>query len=396
MKAGILSVLLVLIPGATATDFLPMTPVGAECIPVSVSVSGRDKALVDDAEAQLIDDIDFSGLLETAEEGYAQVETVVYSDDRGILLRASVTCAGEMLMVKEYSGSSVYPLVHALADDLVYQITGEQGIASTRIAYIVRDSGTYHLAVKNLDPRPPFYILTDDDVITTPAWSPDGDLIAFTAFRSDNGDLYLYSLSDGTAAKVLSRGGLNTSPAWSPDGRSIALTLSESGNSDIYLMDVDSWDLQRLTARNSIETSASFSPTGNQIVFTSDRLGYPQLYVMDSGGGGADRATFSHGYCDSPAWSPAGDRIAYTAMVGGDFHIFVMNADGSDIRQVTFEGTLNEDPVWSPTGRHLAFSSDRDGVRAIYILELNKLTVRKLTEGAESYCATWSPLRERD
>ena len=37
---------------------------------------------------------------------------------------------------------------------------------------------------------------------------------------------------------------------------------------------------------------------------------------------------------------------------------------------------------------------DRDGERAIYILELNKLTVRKLTEGGESYCATWSPLRD--
>ena len=179
--------ILLLVSTLAATDFLPMTPIGAECIPVSVSVSGEDKALVDDAEAQLIDDIDFSGLLETAQEGYAHVSVSIYSDSRGMLLKASVTCDGEMLLVKEYSGSSIYPLVHALADDLVYQITGEQGIASTRIAYVVRGSGTYHLAVKSLDPRPPFYVLSDDDVITTPSWSPDGDRIAFTSFRSENG-----------------------------------------------------------------------------------------------------------------------------------------------------------------------------------------------------------------
>jgi TolB protein len=386
------AVLVILSPLA-ATDFIPMTPIGAECIPVTVTVTGTDPALTEDAEAQLIDDIDFSGLLEVSDEGYADVEVTVASDSRGILVKARVACDGELLMVKEYSGSSVYPLIHALADDLVYQITGEQGIASTRLAFIVRNGEIYHLAVKGMDPRPAFYILTDDEVITTPAWSPGGDIIAFTSYRSGYGDLYTYSFSDGTASKILSMGGLNTSPAWSPDGADIALTLSEEGNSDIFVYGVDSGELQRLTARNSIETSASFSPAGHQIIFTSDRIGYPQLYIMDSGGGGADRATFSHGYCDSPSWSPTGERIAYTARSGGDFHIFVMDSDGSDIRQVTFDGTLNEDPVWSPTGRHLAFSSDMDGERAIYLLELNRLTLKKLSESGESYCATWSPLQ---
>jgi len=383
---------MVLALSVTATDFLPMTPIGAECIPVSVSVTGSDDALVADAEAQLVDDIDFSGLLEIADEGYAQVDVSVASSIGGILLKSMVMCDGELLMTKEYSGTSIYPLIHALADDLVFQLTGEQGIASTRIAYVIRTGVTYHLAVKSLDPRPAFFVLTDDEVITTPSWSPDGDRIAFTSFRSDRGDLYTYTFSTSTAGRVLSRGGLNTSPAWSPDGGSIALTVSEAGNSDIYLLGVDSGDISRLTVRNSIETSASFSPAGHQIIFTSDRIGYPQLYIMDSFGGGADRLTFSHGYCDSPSWSPAGDLIAYTARAGRNFHIFVMNADGSDVRQVTFEGSLNEDPTWSPTGRHLAFSSDRDGERAIYMLELNKLTIRKLTDSGESYCATWSPL----
>lgn len=374
-----------------ADDFLPMTPVGAECIPVSISVSG-DRELAGTAVDQLKEDIDFSGLLITSDDGYAEVNVEVMRTINGIELRAEVSSGGEQLMARNYSGNTIYSLVHAFADDLVYDLTGEDGIASTWISYISRTGSDYALAVKPMDPRGARHVMVDDEVITTPAWSPDGDRIAFTSFQSGNGDLWCYSFSDAAARKTLSSPGLNSSPAWSPDGESIALTLSRDGNVDIYTLDPFSGGTTRLTLRGSIETSASFSPTGRQIVFTSDRIGYPQLYIVDSSGGTAMRATRSHGYCDSPSWSPDGDRIAYTARVGSDFHIFVMDADGSNICQVTFDGSLNEDPVWGPTGRHIAFSSDMDGQRAVFVLELNGLTVRKLSQGAESYCPTWSPL----
>ncbi|MEN8207835.1 MAG: hypothetical protein ABFR50_01145 [Candidatus Fermentibacteria bacterium] len=385
-------IILILITAVSSADsFIPMSPVSAECIPVSVSVEG-DRDLADQALNQLIDDIDFSGLLITSDEGYAEASVEVTRSLNGIELRAEVTSGGEPLLARNYSGENIYSLVHAFADDLVYDLTGEEGIASTWIAYVSRSSSGYTLGVKSQDPRSTRTVMSDEDVITTPAWSPDGDRIVFTSFRSGNADLWCYSFSESGAGKMLDLPGLNSSPAWSPGGEFIALTLSLNGNIDIYLLDTATSDRTRLTLRGSIETSASFSPTGRQIVFTSDRIGYPQLYVMDSSGGTAVRTTGSHGYCDSPAWSPDGSRIAYTAQAGRDFHIFVMNADGSDIRQVTFQGSLNEDPVWGPTGRHLAFSSDMDGERAVYVLELNGLTVKKLSDRAESYSPTWSPL----
>jgi len=375
-----------------SSDFMQMTPIGNECIPVSVELSGCREASV--ALDQLEFDIDFSGILETADrgDGYAHARCVLSGRSGNYTLSVDVKGAeGEALLKKEYSGSSWQSLVHRFADEFVYLLSGEQGIASTQVAYITRNNGSYSLRVRSLDERPPQVVISDDEVITTPAWSPDGENIAFTSYRSGSGDLYLYSFANSSARRVVT-GGLNTSPAWTPDSRYIAFTRSVSGNSDINRLDTASGDVQQLTARSSIETSASFSPTGQQMILTSDRVGYPQLYVMDSSGGTAERAGFAHGYCDSPSWSPAGDRIAYCARVNGEFHIFVMNADGTDIRQVTTEGTLNEDPVWSPTGGHLAFSSNRDGVRSIYLLELNKLTVYRLSSGTESYCATWSPV----
>jgi TolB protein len=385
---------------AQTSGFLPMTPLGSDCLPVRVVIKGTPE-LTDLVREQMQFDIEFSGLLRVDEEKYyGEVTVDATRGERGTVLSVRLEAGGETLMDRQYlsrsrSDDAVYPLVHAVADDMVYLLTGEQGISSTRLAYIRRSDSSYALVVKSLDPREPVLVLRDEQVITTPSWSPCGDLIALTSYRSGTSDLYVYDLSEGQATRLLSGEGLHTSPAWSPDGERLALTVSEGANSEITLYDLGSEQLLRLTARSSIETAPDFSPNGRQIIFTSDRLGFPQLYVMDSRGGSATRLTGVHRYMDSPAWSPLGDRIAYVARCGGDFHIFVSNADGRDVRQVTFDGTLNENPVWSPTGRHIAFSSDRDGSRAIYVLELNSLKVHKLSYSGECYFPTWSPVARR-
>jgi TolB protein len=389
----ILSFALLLQASAFASEFLPMTPIGASCLPVSVRVEGggeEARTVMD----QLVFDIDFSGLLETVpeDEAYVRLTARVSGRDGAWTVSARAEADGETVLVKEYQGNSLYDLVHSLADDLVFDLTGEQGIASTRLAYISRGGGEWRLVVKTLDPRPGATVMRDNQVITTPAWSPLGDKIAFTSYRSGTGDIYTYSFASGSASRIIS-GGLNTAPAWSPDGGTLAFTRSEGGSSDIWLYGMASGASTQITARSSIETSASFSPNGMQMIFTSDRVGFPQLYWMSSSGGSAERAGFAHGYCDSPAWSPQGDKIAYCAGTGSGFHIFVMNSDGTEIRQVTTRGGMNEDPVWSPTGRHLAFSSDMEGVRSIYILELNGMRIHRLSSGGESYCPAWSPVR---
>ncbi|MDM7993843.1 MAG: hypothetical protein QUS11_11100 [Candidatus Fermentibacter sp.] len=386
--------LLALSAAAFAGDFLPMTPIGSDCLPVSVTIEG-DRDYTRPALEQLEADIDFSGLLITSHDADAGISARIEESGSRLRITADVTAGGEVLLTREYTASSndLYTMVHALADDAVFALTGENGIASCRIAFVLRTSDGYSLACRGFDPRGYSALLRDTSVITTPAWSPDGSTIAFTSFRSDNGDLYAYDVAEARARRLLSRQGLNTTPCWTPDGASIAISASAEGNAEIFLYSTGSGSVSRLTARSSIETSPAVSPTGQQVAFTSDRAGSPQIYVMDITGSGAARLNYAHGYCDSPAWSPRGDQIAYAARAGGAIHIFVCRADGSEVRQVTFEGSLNEDPAWGPTGRHLAFSSNMDGRRAVYVVELNSLAVKRLTDSGECYCPTWSPAR---
>lgn len=298
------------------------------------------------------------------------------------------------ILIKEYRGSLSQwrALVHALADDIVQQFTGEQGVSSTRIAFSAKDGATKELYVMDLDGAGLQRLTSDRSIALSPAWSPEGSLLLFASFRDGGGPrIFLVPASGGKTYLVSGRPGNNTTPAYAPDGQSIAATLSVDGNPEIYRMDARGRNPVRLTTNRSIDTSPSWSPTGQEIAFTSDRSGAPQVYLMDREGGNVRRLTFDVSYTDSPAWSPKGDRVAFVARTGGGFDIFTCRTDGSDLRLVVSGGS-NENPRWSPDARHLVFASNRDGTQGIWVSDLDGRPPRKLnTGGREALSPAWSP-----
>ena len=75
------------------------------------------------------------------------------------------------------------------------------------------------------------------------------------------------------------------SPAWSPQGHLIAFTMSERGkNFDIYTVEVGTGRLARLTYGEGDNENAAWSPDGRWLVFTSSRRGKPELYLMGADG----------------------------------------------------------------------------------------------------------------
>lgn len=298
------------------------------------------------------------------------------------------------ILVREYRGAlrDWRSLVHRFADDIALQFTGEAGVATTRIAFIVQNGRTKELYAMDYDGARMAPITSDQSIALSPAWSPEGSLLLFTSYRGGAGPrLFVISAAGGKPFLVSGRPGLNTSGSYSPDGREIVCTLSQDGNSEIYVLDARGGSPQRLTNSRGIDTSPAWSPTGREIAFTSDRTGTPQVHVMDHEGGNLRRLTYDVDYTDSPAWSPKGDRIAFVARTGGGFDIYVCRADGTGARLVVSGGS-NENPRWSPDGRHLVFSSTRDGARGLYVTDLDGTPPRKLdTGGLVALSPAWSP-----
>jgi TolB protein len=316
------------------------------------------------------------------------------------LLQKNLTLEGQLLdsatnktlEQKIYRGcpENLRLLVHALADDIVTSLTGEKGIAKSRIAFTAAAGDGKEIFAMEYDGSNLQQATKLKSLNLTPAWSNDGREIVFTSYQRGNPDLFMMDLIRGNAGYLLKDNGLHSAPACSPDGKKIALVSTKDGNAEIYVMNIDNKALQRLTQHPAIDASPSWSPTGREIVFTSDRLGNPQLFVMDAEGTNLRRLPVELGYNDSPAWSPRGDKIAFVSRGAGGFDIFVYDLNGQSVTQLTNNARTNEDPTWSPDGYRLAFSSTRDGRSDIYSMLWDGTDVRRLTYKGTCTSPAWS------
>lgn len=152
-------------------------------------------------------------------------------------------------------------------------------------------------------------------------------------------------------------------PAWSPDGQRIAFVgqhTTSDGGTEIYVINVDGSGLTRLTNSLGDDWRPAWSPDGQKIAFFSFRDAYgttdpgnSEIYVMNSDGSSQTRITYNPtidtnrpGADEDPTWSPDGRQIAFRSYRDGGIDIYVMNADGSGVTRLTFEGA-NYVPNWS-------------------------------------------------
>lgn len=279
--------------------------------------------------------------------------------------------------------------IHEISNAITRELSGEEGIADTRIAFASRRRGDKEIYAIDYDGHDPYRVTSLDTISMTPDWSRDGSRICFTTFVSGDPDLYCAPAGGGRAQPISANRGLDMAPSISPDGGRMALTLTKDGNAEIYVLDVGGRSLRRLTYNLGIDTAPSWSPNGRQIVFESDRGGLPQIFAMDAEGANLRQLTYG-GEAHSPAWSPQGDRIAYVERVGGRFQVVTIPADGGSGSVLTSTGD-NEDPSWSPDGLHIAFSSTRGGGSDIHTMDWDGGNIRKVTRGGGYLSPTWSP-----
>ena len=202
----------------------------------------------------------------------------------------------------------------------------------------------------------------------TPAFSPDGTLVAFR--QSDGASkagIYAAAVGGEKAVQLTSDMG-DCCPTWSPDSRQIAFSRYSDGVLSILSIPVLGGREHRLyRGQESMGGGLSWSPDGNYIAYVAspsgDRTRSSISFLSLADYSTREVTSPPPGYLDrSPMFSPDGKRLAFirSTIAGVSNDIYVMSTGGGNPKRLTFDRRpIMGSPAWTADSREIIFSSDR-------------------------------------
>jgi TolB protein len=247
-------------------------------------------------------------------------------------------------------------LAHYISDGIYEEITGIQGIASTKILYVTQNKD-YRLVVADADGKNEQILLESSEPIISPSWSPDSKKVAYVSFETGMAKVFIQDIASGDRELVIENSSQISSPAWSPDGKFLSLTMYQDGNAEIYILNLKNKNLTRLTNHYAIDTESTWSKKGSKIMFTSGRSGSPQLYEINLRKSNARprRITFDGNYNAKGTYLPNNEGIVFVHRADVNFQIALKYFDENFIRPLT-ESQMDESPSISPNGNVIVYS----------------------------------------
>jgi len=252
------------------------------------------------------------------------------------------------------------------------------------------------------------------------AWSPNGAYLALADEAGGDTDIFILPLDDdgtpiGRYNITRSPAIRESSPAWSPDGHNVAYSAAKSGNWGIYVMEVglftDYRDPMILGNRRVSPHAQSlrykggpaWSPDGERLSYTSDAgtrwqittvAPYKPETVSQPGTEIPLAGTAYPSSSVTPHWSPDGSRLVFSANPNGNWDLFIVDAGGTSLRPLTTHSADDWHPAWSPDGGWIAFTSNRSGNSDIYLITADSVSIAQLTVSPSSEdFAAWVPLQ---
>jgi Tol biopolymer transport system component len=232
-----------------------------------------------------------------------------------------------------------------------------------------------------IDPPPIPSISKADE---SPAWSPDGKLIAFWHHAIEENDSTdytgLYTIDTISFVRNLVMRGFAFNPNWNPNGKQIVFNYG-----GIYSINLSGDTIYPIVS-NSNSFFPSYSPSGNELAF--DITTHPEnmtgIYILSI----EDNKSRYLGLGRDPDWSPTGERLVYTGPPGltdSETQIWIADTSGDNQTQLTFNSfTTNRYPSWSPNGNMIAWSNSGE----IWLMNSDGSGQRTLTKGSNP---SWSP-----
>ena len=196
----------------------------------------------------------------------------------------------------------------------------------------------YTTSLDTFEAFPFLEAITDDLFEWTPAWTPEGDRIAYQVNPNARMDI-CFADASGLILNCIEEGLDNADPAFSPDGRQMAFVSNRDGDWEIFSISADGTGAARqLTHNDATDLNPTFSPDGSFILFESNVAATHDIYSMRADGTELTRLTDMIENEREPEWIGE-DLIVFSSNEDGDYDLYLMEADGANIRQITdYEG----------------------------------------------------------
>jgi Tol biopolymer transport system component len=228
------------------------------------------------------------------------------------------------------------------------------------------------------------------------SWSPDGKHLAFG--MGPWSDIFLLTIGAKDVVNLTrTENAFEMTPAISPKGKLIAFTaVKQAGDKiggDIYTMRLDGSQVKLLLDCEQKCLHPDWSPDGKQLVF---QMG-DDLYTLPVGGGKPNKL-ISGAVNTSPAWSPDGEWIAFVRSQSSPYdspsYIYLVKPDGTELHALTGDNLKPLQQLsWSPDSKFIAFenhsSGNQQGIYGIIAIHVESGELFNLFGTA--YAPAWRP-----
>lgn len=217
------------------------------------------------------------------------------------------------------------------------------------------------------------------------------------------GDIWIVSREGGQAHRLVTGEDRLSAPYFSPDGSMIAFTGDYDGNIDVYVVSASGGEPTRLTYHPGPDVAVGWTPDGKSVLFRSPRYSYSdpdQLYTVPVTGGFPTELPLlmaEHG-----SYSPDGTHLAYVPNSrwepfwqgyrgGQTTPIWIANLADSSVVKIPRDNSNDNDPMW--IGNTVYFLSDRSGPVTLfaYNTQTQKVTQVLKNSGFDILSASAGP-----
>jgi TolB protein len=371
-----------------------------------LSLSGELKIVSGDINVPTIDSLAKYQKQGMAYVAYAKIEQVFDSSDYKLsLLFYDLTNDKNLDFAKpkkiisyKFDTKNLLSFSNVLADDLYENITGNHGLYSTKLAYVLVQNKPGMKPIYSLNITPfggveQKTIFQSYEPIMSPRWSHKGDKIAYVSFEGKGSAIYVQDIKTGDRIKVSDINGVNGGPSWSADDLELAIVLSEGEYTKIYQINIQDKTKVALTHGSSIDTEPLLTNENRYLFFTSNRGGSPNIYKYDLLSDYIARVTFKGDYNSSVDISPDYSNIVYLHRDGGLFSLASQDLISGKV-QILSRDEYEESPSFAPNGKVVVYAS-KYGARGVlgFVSIDGRIRWRMPIPNGDVQEPTWSPLQ---